>query len=78
MGQMIKCQLVDFEGVIESEVMTAIQNAKKELLNNCLGLKWENTSGSDAIGLENVTKWLNEHAVLFKDPEKAVKTSISV
>jgi SpoVK/Ycf46/Vps4 family AAA+-type ATPase len=78
MGQIIKCQLIDFEGVIESEVMTAIQNAKKELLNNCLGLKWENTSGPDAIGLENVTTWLNEHAVLFKDPERAVKQHVDI
>ena len=78
MGQMIKCQLIDFDGVIESEVMTAIQNAKKELLNNCLGLKWEDTSDPDAIGLENVTQWLNKHAVLFKDPERAVKQHVDI
>lgn len=78
MQQMIKCQYIDFDGVLESEVTVSIQDAKKELLNNCLGLKWENTSGPDAIGLENVTKWLNEHAVLFKDPEKAVKQHVDI
>lgn len=78
MQQMIKCQYIDFDGVLESEVTVSIQDAKKELLNNCLGLKWENTSGPDAIGLENVTKWLNEHAVLFKDPESAVKQHVDI
>lgn len=78
MQQMIKCQYIDFDGVLVSEVTVAIQDAKKELLNNCLGLKWEKVKQNEAAGLDNVVEWLKEHAPLFKDPEKAIRQNVDI
>ena len=78
MQQMIKCQYIDYDGVLESEVTVAIQDAKKELLNNCLGLKWEKVKQNEAAGLEKVVDWLKEHAPLFKDPEKAIRQHVDI
>lgn len=78
MQQMIKCQFIDFDGVLESEVTAAIQDAKKELLNNCLGLKWENIKSNEAAGLGAVVNWLKDHAPLFENPEKAIRQHVDI
>lgn len=78
MQQLIKCQYIDFDGVLESEVIVAIQDAKKELLNNCMGLRWEKVKQNEAAGLAKVVGWLKEHAPLFKDPEKAIRQHVDI
>lgn len=78
MQQMIRCQYIDFDGVLESEVTGAIQDAKKELLNNCPGLQWEKIKTNEAAGLGKVVHWLERHASLFKDPEKAVRQYVEI
>jgi len=78
MQQMVKCQYIDFDGILESEITTSIQDAKKELLNNCLGLRWEKVKSNEAAGLGKVVEWLKEHAVLFKNPEKAIVQHIDI
>lgn len=78
MQQMIKCQYIDFDGVLESEVIVAIQDAKKELLNNCLGLRWEKVKTNEAAGQAKVVGWLKDHAPLFKDPEKAIRQHVDI
>lgn len=76
--QMIKCQFIGDNVIIESEVTAAIQDAKKELLNSCLGLKWEAIKDEEAVGLSNVVDWLNKHAPLFEDPEKANRQHVEI
>lgn len=78
MSQIILSQSIDFDGIVEREVLKTIHNAKKEVLAGQLGLKWEAISDDEVAGLDNVTDWIDKHAPLFKDPEQARKNRLEI
>ncbi len=77
--QMIGMQSIDYDSVTENEVIKTINEAKRQMINNIPGLKWENLeSEQEATGLANVTKWLEEHYKLFKDPKQAKAQHVDI
>lgn len=78
MSQIILSQSIDFDGIVEREVLKTIHCAKKEQLAGQLGLKWETISDEEVAGLDNVTEWLDKHAPLFKDPEQAKRNQLDI
>lgn len=78
MLQMIRSGIIDDHFIHESVVISAIHEAKKEILANCPGLKWEKTGSVQAAGLDNILAWLDEHAVLFQDPKAAAERHIDI
>ena len=78
MSQIILSQSIDFDGIVEREVLKTIHSAKKEQLAGQLGLKWETISDDEVAGLDNVTEWLDKHAPLFKDPEQAKRNQLDI
>lgn len=71
MDLMIGNGCIDNKRIDKDEVIRIINDAKKQMISNIQGLKWENTEGSDAAGMGRAEKWLKEKAELFKDPSKA-------
>lgn len=79
MSQIILSQSIDFDGIVERDVLETIHSAKKELLAGQLGLKWETISDDEVAGLDNVTEWLDKHAPLFKpDSEQAKRNQLDI
>lgn len=78
LDQVIGCQIIDFDGVVESELLEAINDSKKQLLANTQGLRWESTEGVDALGLDGVTDWLDKHEIIFRDPKQAKDQHIDI
>lgn len=78
MNQMIGSQCIDFDIVTESEVLHAINESKQQVLANTPGLRWEKTEATDAVGLDGVTDWLNQHAILFEDPRHAKEQHVDI
>lgn len=78
MLQLIKCQYIDFDSALEGKVLATIQDAKRESLANSVGLKWEKVAGPDASGLDSVTQWLSDHAILFSDPKRAEQQHVDI
>lgn len=71
MDLMIACQDIDFDYVDAAGVMDIIRSEKKQMLNSCQGLKWENPCVSGVAGLSRITGWLQERKSIFEDPEMA-------
>ncbi len=78
MDQMIGSQNIDFDEVTESEVLSAINESKQQMLSNTSGLRWEKTEAAEAAGLDGVTGWLNRHSILFKDPKHAKEQHVDI
>lgn len=78
MNLMIGNGCIDNQRIDKDEVIRIINDAKKQMLSNTQGLKWENTEGSDAAGMEQAEKWLREKAELFKDPSKARDRNLEI
>lgn len=78
MNLMIGNGCIDNQRIDKDEVIRIINDAKKQMLSNTQGLKWENTEGSDAAGMERAEKWLREKAELFKDPSKARDRNLEI
>lgn len=78
MNQLIGCQSIDFDLVIDKEVLSAIRESKKQILANTPGLRWEKTESMKAAGLAGVTRWLNSHSVIFEDPKRAKEQHIDI
>lgn len=68
---MIAQQYIDFDGVNADGIMNVIRSAKKQLLDNSNGLKWEKTTVSGVAGLGNITRWMKERKCIFDDTELA-------
>ena len=68
---MIAQQYIDFDGVDADGIMSIIRFAKKQLLDNSNGLKWEKTAVSGVAGLGNITRWMEERKCIFDDTELA-------
>ncbi len=62
-------------GVIcdEKKVLDVIRVDKREMLGNCIGLKWENTDDNDteASGLDRIAEWLDDYQDIFRDIRQA-------
>lgn len=71
--QMIASQSIDFNHVNADAVLAAIRVSKKQMLENCNGLKWEETNATNAAGLDSISKWLEERIDIFSDPERAAQ-----
>lgn len=74
-GQMINLmvaqQYIDFDAADADGIMSTIRSAKKQLLDNSNGLKWEKSAVSGVAGLGSITHWLQERKCVFDDTELA-------
>lgn len=68
---MVAQQYIDFDEVDADGIMSIIRSAKKQLLDNSNGLKWENATVSGVAGLGSITRWLEERKSVFDDTELA-------
>ena len=75
---MIAEQYIDFDYVSPAEVMKIIRSAKKQMLDNSHGLKWEKSSISGVAGLDNITNWLCARKAIFEDPELARRQHMDI
>lgn len=78
MNKLIGCQIIDFDYVIDSEVISAIRESKKQILANTPGLHWETTEPMKAAGLGIATKWIESRRVIFADPERAKEQHVDI
>lgn len=76
--QMIASQSIDFNHIDADAVLSAIRASKKQMLENCNGLKWEKTGTTNAAGLDGISKWLEERIDIFNDPERAVQNHTDI
>ena len=75
---MIGEQYINSDSVNSSEVMNIIRSAKKQMLDNSQGLKWEKSTISGVAGLDNITRWLDVRKAIFEDPELARKQHMDI
>lgn len=75
---MIAEQYIEFDYVNASEVLNIIRSAKKQMLDNSRGLKWEKSTISGIAGLDNITRWLYARKAIFEDPELARRQHIDI
>lgn len=75
---MVAEQYIEFDYVSPEEVMNIIRSAKKQMLDNSQGLKWEKPAVSGAAGLDNITRWLYARKAIFEDPELARRQHIDI
>lgn len=75
---MIAEQSIDFGGVDAKAVLNVIRLAKKQMLDNQIGLKWEKTTVSGVAGLDTITEWLQARKAIFADPELARRQHMDV
>lgn len=68
---MIAQQYIDFDNVDTDGIMEIIRLAKKQLLDNSNGLRWEKATVSGVAGLGSITRWLEERKCIFDDTELA-------
>lgn len=79
---MIGSQIIDFsvpkqeEEKVMKSVINAISDSKKQIMGSMPGLRWVKTESANAVGLDNVTEWLKQHAPLFTNPEQAIKNHL--
>ena len=66
---MISQQSIDFSYVDSAGIMNIIRSEKKQMLDGCIGLKWEKAAISRAAGLDSITKWLEDRKSIFDDTE---------
>ena len=71
MNLMIAQQYIDFDEVDPDGIMSTIRSAKKQLLDNSNGLRWEKSTVSGVAGLGSITRWLEERKCIFDDTELA-------
>ena len=75
---MIAEQYIEFDYVNASEVLNIIRSAKKQMLDNSQGLKWEKSTISGVAGLDNITRWLYARKAIFEDPELARRQHMDI
>lgn len=75
---MIAEQCIEFDHVNAGEVLNIIRSAKKQMLDNSQGLKWEKSTISGVAGLDNITRWLYARKAIFEDPELARKQHMDI
>lgn len=68
---MVAQQCIDFDNVDTDGIMSIIRSAKKQLLDNSNGLKWEKATASGVAGLGSITRWLEARKCIFDDTELA-------
>lgn len=68
---MVAQQYIDFDELLPEGIMDTIRTAKKQLLDNSNGLKWEKSTVSGVAGLDSITRWLEERKNIFDDTELA-------
>ena len=71
-------QYIEFDCVNPKEVMNVIRSAKKQMLDNSQGLKWEKSTVSGVAGLDNITRWLYARKAIFEDPELAKRQHMDI
>ena len=75
---MIAEECIDFDNVKSNKVMNIIRSAKKQMLDNSQGLKWEKSTVSGVAGLDSITRWLNARKAIFEDPELARRQHMDI
>lgn len=75
---MIAEQYIEFDYVNAGEVLNIIRSAKKQMLDNSQGLKWEKSTISGVAGLDNITRWLYARKAIFEDPELARRQHMDI
>lgn len=75
---MIAEQYIEFDYVNASEILNIIRSAKKQMLDNSQGLKWEKSTISGVAGLDNITRWLYARKAIFEDPELARRQHMDI
>lgn len=75
---MIAEQSIDFESVDAKAVLNVIRLAKKQMLDNRIGLKWEKVTVSGVAGLDTITEWLQARKAIFADPELARRQHMDI
>lgn len=75
---MIAEQSIDFGDVDTKAVLKVIRLAKKQMLDNRIGLKWEKTTVSGIAGLDSITEWLQARKAIFADPELARRQHMDI
>lgn len=75
---MVAEQYIEFDYVNTIEIMNIIRSAKKQMLDNSQGLKWEKSKISGVAGLDNITRWLNARKAIFEDPELAIRQHMDI
>ena len=75
---MIAEQYIEFDYVNASEILNIIRSAKKQMLDNSHGLKWEKSTISGVAGLDNITRWLYARKAIFEDPELARRQHMDI
>lgn len=77
--KMIISEYIDFSGIINRDtVFDLIRAEKKQLLEKNGALKWEDTTGEEASGMDAISHWLDERINIFADIEKAKMQDIDV
>ena len=75
---MVAEQYIGFDNVNPLEIMNIIRSAKKQMLDNSRGLKWERSVVSGVAGLDSITGWLNARKAIFKDTELARRQHMDI
>ena len=78
LNQMVAQQSIDYDYADSSSIMNIIRTAKKQLLDNSQGLKWESSSISGVAGLDSISGWLYARRDIFHDPERAIRQHIDI
>ena len=78
LNQMVAQQSIDYNYADSSSIMNIIRTAKKQLLDNSQGLKWESSSISGVAGLDSISSWLYGRRDIFHDPERAIRQHIDI
>ena len=80
MSQLIAERLVDNDSniIYPEKVLETISEAKKQMLNNSIGLKWETPYLAEVAGLGEITSWLTKRSELFQNPDLARRFHIEI
>lgn len=78
MNLMIRNGNIDTDRIDENGITRIINDAKKQMLSNTQGLKWEKTDSSDAAGMGVAVQWFQDKSGLFKDPKKAAERHLDI
>lgn len=78
LNQMVAQQSIDYDYADSSSIMNIIRTAKKQLLDNSQGLKWESSSISGVAGLDSISGWLYARRDIFHDPDRAIRQHIDI
>lgn len=62
----------------KEKIIQTIRDEKRSVMEECRGLTWEKNSNNRAVGLDSITKWIDERRDIFKDPHQALKKNIDV